>query len=46
MLEAIFQNPSQQVIAKYKPQVNQINNLEREFKSLPDLDNSYIYEEL
>ncbi len=38
MLEAIFQNPSQQVISKYKPQLDQINKLEKDFQLLTDLE--------
>merc|ERR1711968_368207 len=38
MLEAIFQNSSQQVLSKYKPQVNSINSLENKFKNLTDLE--------
>ena len=38
MLEAIFQNSSQQVLSKYKPQVNAINSLENKFKNLTDLE--------
>jgi preprotein translocase subunit SecA len=38
MLEAIFQNPSQQVTSKYKPQLKQINALETFFKGLTDLE--------
>ena len=33
MLEALFQKPSQQVIAKYKPQIDKINGLENTFKT-------------
>ena len=38
MLEALFQNPSQQIIAKYKPQVDKINGLENTFKVFTDLE--------
>ena len=38
MLEAIFQNSSQQVTSKYKPQLKQINALETFFKGLTDLE--------
>jgi preprotein translocase subunit SecA len=38
MLEAIFQNSSQQVTSKYKPQLKQINALETVFKKLTDLE--------
>ena len=38
MLEAIFQQPSQQVLTKYKPKVDQINALENSFKLLTDLE--------
>lgn len=37
MLEAIFQDPSKQVEAKYKSQLKAINNLEEKFKLLTDL---------
>jgi len=36
MLEAIFQTPLQQVVSKYKPQIDQINALENNFKLLTD----------
>ena len=36
MLEAIFQNTSQQVLSNYKLQVNQINSLENNFKRFTD----------
>jgi len=36
MLKAIFQNPSQQTLSKYQPQVNKINSLEKKFESLTD----------
>jgi hypothetical protein len=36
MLETIFQNPTQQVLSKYKPYVNQINALESKFKLFAD----------
>ena len=38
MLEAIFQNPTQQVLSKYKPYVNQINKLENNLKLSTDLE--------
>ena len=38
MLDAIFQNPLQQVLSKYKPQVNQINALENNFKQFTDFE--------
>ena len=38
MLETIFQNPLQQVSAKYKSQINQINALENNFKLFTDLE--------
>ncbi len=38
MLEAIFQNPSQQVLSKYKLQVDQINALENKITLLTDLE--------
>ncbi len=38
MLEAIFQNPSQQVLSKYKFQVDQINALENKITLLTDLE--------
>ena len=38
MLEALFQKPSQQIIAKYKPQIDKINGLENTFKSYTDLE--------
>jgi len=38
MLEAIFQNSSQQILSKYKPQVNKINTLENNLKLLTDSD--------
>ena len=38
MLETIFQKPSQQVIAKYKSQVDQINALENNLKLLTDFE--------
>tara|TARA_B110000003_G_scaffold176204_1_gene175688 strand:+ start:444 stop:3047 length:2604 start_codon:yes stop_codon:yes gene_type:complete len=36
MLETFFQNPSQKVLSKYKPQVDKINALEEKFKLLSD----------
>ena len=36
MLETIFQNPTKQVLSKYKPYVTQINALENKFKSFTD----------
>ena len=38
MLEALFQNPSQQVLSKYKQQVDKINSLENSLKSATDLE--------
>ena len=38
MLETIFQKPSQQVTAKYKSQVDQINALENNLKLLTDFE--------
>jgi preprotein translocase subunit SecA len=38
MLEALFQNPSEQVFAKYKPQVDKINGLEKTLKVCTDLE--------
>jgi preprotein translocase subunit SecA len=38
MLETIFQNPLQQVSAKYKSQINQINALENNLKLFTDLE--------
>ena len=38
MLETIFQNSSQQVLSKYKPQVDQINALENNLKLFTDLE--------
>ena len=38
MLETFFQNASQQVVAKYKPQVNLINDLEGKFKLFTDAE--------
>ena len=38
MLEAIFQNPSQQILAKYKPQVDKINGLENTLKARSDFE--------
>jgi preprotein translocase subunit SecA len=38
MLETIFRNPLQQVLSKYKPQVDQINALENNFKGFTDLE--------
>jgi preprotein translocase subunit SecA len=38
MLETIFKNPLQQVLSKYKPQVDQINALENNFKEFTDLE--------
>ena len=38
MLDAIFQNPLQQVLSKYRPQVNQINALENNFKQFTDFE--------
>ena len=36
MLEAIFNNPTKKVLAKYQPQVDQINKLENDLKSFTD----------
>ena len=36
MLETIFQNPTQQVLSKYKPYINQINALENKFELFTD----------
>ena len=36
MLEALFQNSSQQVLSKYKPQITQINAFETKFKNFTD----------
>ena len=38
MLEAIFQKPSQQVLTKYKPQINEINALENNLKLSTDTE--------
>ena len=38
MLETIFQNSSQQILSKYKPQVNLINALENNLKLFTDLE--------
>lgn len=38
MLETIFRNPLQQVLSKYKPQIDQINALENNFKGFTDLE--------
>ena len=36
MFKTIFQNPSEQVVSRYKPQVDRINILENKFKSFTD----------
>ena len=36
MFKTIFQNPSEQVVSRYKPQVDRINILESKFKSFTD----------
>ncbi len=38
MLETIFKSPTQQVLSKYKDQVDKINKLENSLKLLSDLD--------
>ena len=38
MLDTIFQNPSQQILAKYKPQIDKINGLENGLKLCTDLE--------
>ena len=38
MLETLFQNSSQQVLSKYKAQVQQINKIGLTFKNLTDLE--------
>ena len=38
MLETIFKSPTQQVLSKYKEQVDKINKLENKLKLLSDLD--------
>ena len=38
MLETFFQDPSKKVLSKYKPQIDQINALEKKLQSLTDLD--------
>ena len=38
MLETFFQNPSQKVLSKYKPQVDAINALEKKFKLFSDVE--------
>ena len=38
MLETLFQNPSQQVLTKYSPQVRQINSIGEELKKFTDLE--------
>ena len=36
MLESLFQNPTQQILSKYNPQLQQITNLGKTFKTLTD----------
>jgi preprotein translocase subunit SecA len=36
MLETLFQNTTQQVLSKYKGQLNQINSFTDDFKKLSD----------
>jgi len=38
MLETFYQNPSQKVLSKYKPQVDAINALEKKFKLFSDVE--------
>ena len=38
MLETFFQNTTQQVLSKYKSQLNQINLIGKKFKSLTDVE--------
>ena len=36
MLETLFQNPSQQILAKYSSQLRQINEIGKKFKNFTD----------
>ena len=38
MLETLFQNPSQQVLTKYNPQVCKINEIGKLFANFTDLE--------